>query len=83
MGALARGFRRRSWAAKAYIAAKLVGPLGVVLVAVGGMGHDHAVLVVGITLLVVFAIDMLLFSPILAARRGLRQRRDSHGADPN
>jgi hypothetical protein len=83
MGALARDFRRRSWADKAYIAAKLSGPLGVVLVAVGGMGHDHVVLVVGIALLVVFAIDMLLFSPILTARRDLRRRRDPHGADPN
>jgi hypothetical protein len=74
MGALARDFKRRSRAQKAYISANLAGPLGVVLVFVGA-GHDHVVLVIGIVLLGVFAIDTLLVFPILRARQDLRRKR--------
>jgi uncharacterized membrane protein len=79
---LVRDFRQRPWAQKAYLAAKLVaGPLGVVLVAVGAMGHDHIVLVAGIVLLGIFAIDMLLIAPIFLARQDLKRRQ--HSSDPN
>lgn len=50
MPGLARDFKQRSWGHKAYIVTQLAGPLGVVLVAVGAMGHNHVVLVAGIVL---------------------------------
>lgn len=74
VGALARDFKRRSLMGKAYVAAQLAGPLGVIFVAVGSMGHDHALLVVGIVLLVVFCVDMAAF-PLLRARHELRRQR--------
>jgi hypothetical protein len=77
MGVLARDFKQRPWTGKAYIAAQLSGPLGVVLVSVGAMGHEHVVLVVGIVLLGAFAIDTLLLFPILRARHDLKRRQRS------
>jgi hypothetical protein len=76
MGALARDFKQRLWRQKAYIAAKLVaGPLGVVLVAVGAMGHDHGVLIAGIVLVGLFFLDTLLIFPIRRAWHDLTRGR--------
>jgi len=79
MGPMASDFKRRSRAQKAYVSANLAGPLGVVLVFVG-VGNDHSVLIVGIALLGVFAIDTLLVFPIVRARQDLKRRRSP---DPN
>jgi hypothetical protein len=68
-------FRRRPWAQKAYIAANVSGPVGVVLVAVGAMAHDHAVSIAGIVLLSLFAVDTLVVFPILRARHDLNRAR--------
>jgi hypothetical protein len=76
MGALARDFKQRPGGQKAYIGAKFVaGPLGVVLVTVGGMGHHHAVLVAGIVSLGLFFLDTLLVFPIMRARHDLKRGR--------
>jgi hypothetical protein len=71
---IARDFKQRSWKGKAYIAAQLAGPLGVALVVVGAMDHDHALLVVGIVLVGMFFLDTALVFPILRARHDLKRR---------
>jgi hypothetical protein len=71
VGALARDFKRRSSMGKTYVA----GPLGVIFGAVGLMGHDHALLIVGIVLLGAFFLDMAVLFPLLRARHDLRGQR--------
>jgi|GEM_PF-4231193 hypothetical protein len=70
-----RNFKRFSWRGKAYVAAQLAGPLGITLGAVGALGHDHTLLIVGIVLAGVFFLDSAVLFPILRARHGLGGRR--------
>ncbi|MGO8907110.1 MAG: hypothetical protein ACLQMH_16045 [Solirubrobacteraceae bacterium] len=80
VGGHAGDLKQRSWRARGYIAAKLAGPLGVVLVAVGAMHHSHGFLVAGIVLLGAFFLDTVLLFPILRARHD-RQRRASRASN--
>lgn len=74
-GVVARDFRRRPWAHKAYVIVLLAGPVGVVLIGSGAISRVHDLVVVGLVLAVVALIDATIFLPLLTRRR--------KGSEPN
>jgi len=74
---LIRVFNHLPGVGKAYAAAQLAGPVGIVLLIVGAVQHEHALLLTGIVLLGLFFLDSALLFPLLRAWHDSKRRRST------